>query len=178
MCYILTKLWVEFRMWMNLFFANTTPFPLIMPSAPSQADSEVEEVPPPELSVEEAWCGAEGPASIAELALEQRGVHYPLVQHHCLLASLLNAAMTFSLKVKPLNLFDSKVRGRSHWHKYPNTIWLHLSYTNIKNVSGFQRSIHYLDYNFFFFYCLNVIHLMETSMFNVYRPLWLTWILP
>uniref|UniRef100_A0A3Q3WCN4 Uncharacterized protein n=1 Tax=Mola mola TaxID=94237 RepID=A0A3Q3WCN4_MOLML len=73
-----------------------------------EVDSAVEEVSPPELSVEEAWCGADGPASIAELALEQRGVHYPLVQHHCLLASLLHAAMTFSLKVKPLSLFDSK----------------------------------------------------------------------
>uniref|UniRef100_A0A8C2Z3W0 RAB3 GTPase activating protein subunit 2 (non-catalytic) n=1 Tax=Cyclopterus lumpus TaxID=8103 RepID=A0A8C2Z3W0_CYCLU len=73
-----------------------------------EADSAVEDVAPPELSAEEAWCGAEGPASLAELALEQRGVHYPLVQHHCLLASLLHAAMTFSLKVKPLSLFDSK----------------------------------------------------------------------
>ncbi|XP_055361414.1 rab3 GTPase-activating protein non-catalytic subunit isoform X4 [Betta splendens] len=72
------------------------------------ADSAVEEVPAPELSVEEVWCGAEGPASIAELALEQRGVHYPLVQHHCLLGSLLHAAMTFNLKVKPLSLFDNK----------------------------------------------------------------------
>uniref|UniRef100_A0A8C2XCZ3 RAB3 GTPase activating protein subunit 2 (non-catalytic) n=1 Tax=Cyclopterus lumpus TaxID=8103 RepID=A0A8C2XCZ3_CYCLU len=71
-----------------------------------EADSAVEDVAPPELSAEEAWCGAEGPASLAELALEQRGVHYPLVQHHCLLASLLHAAMTFSLKVKPLSLFD------------------------------------------------------------------------
>ncbi|KAM3870837.1 rab3 GTPase-activating protein non-catalytic subunit [Diretmus argenteus] len=73
-----------------------------------EADSAVEEVPPPLLCVEEVWCGAEGPASIAELALEQRGVHYPLVQHHCLLASLLHAAMTFNLRVKPLSLFDSK----------------------------------------------------------------------
>ncbi|XP_030574054.1 rab3 GTPase-activating protein non-catalytic subunit isoform X2 [Archocentrus centrarchus] len=72
------------------------------------ADSAVEEVSAPELSIEEAWCGAEGPASIAELALEQRGVHYPLVQHHCLLASLLHAAMTFNVKVKPFGLFDSK----------------------------------------------------------------------
>uniref|UniRef100_A0A8D3DD68 RAB3 GTPase activating protein subunit 2 (non-catalytic) n=1 Tax=Scophthalmus maximus TaxID=52904 RepID=A0A8D3DD68_SCOMX len=85
----------------------------------TQADSAVEEVSPPELSIEEAWCGAEGPASIAELALEQRGVHYPLVQHHCLLASLLNAAMTFSVKVKPLSLFDSKVRElHRQTHKY------------------------------------------------------------
>uniref|UniRef100_A0A3P8X8D0 RAB3 GTPase activating protein subunit 2 (non-catalytic) n=1 Tax=Esox lucius TaxID=8010 RepID=A0A3P8X8D0_ESOLU len=73
-----------------------------------EADSGVEEVTPPELCVEEVWGGAEGPASIAELALEQKGVHYPLVQHHCLLASLLHAAMTFGLRVKPLSLFDSK----------------------------------------------------------------------
>ncbi|XP_061699149.1 rab3 GTPase-activating protein non-catalytic subunit [Syngnathoides biaculeatus] len=73
-----------------------------------EADSAVAEVPPPELSAEEVWCAAEGPASIAELALEQKGVHYPLVQHHCLLASLLHAALTFTLKVKPLSLFDSK----------------------------------------------------------------------
>ncbi|KAF0044808.1 hypothetical protein F2P81_003966 [Scophthalmus maximus] len=87
-----------------------------------EADSAVEEVSPPELSIEEAWCGAEGPASIAELALEQRGVHYPLVQHHCLLASLLNAAMTFSVKVKPLSLFDSK--GKNAFFRDLTTIQL------------------------------------------------------
>ncbi|XP_078145700.1 rab3 GTPase-activating protein non-catalytic subunit isoform X1 [Centroberyx gerrardi] len=87
-----------------------------------EADSGVEEVAPPELGVEEAWCGAEGPASIAELALEQRGVHYPLVQHHCLLASLLHAAMTFSLRVKPLSLFDSK--GKNAFFRDLTTIQL------------------------------------------------------
>uniref|UniRef100_A0A8C4H929 RAB3 GTPase activating protein subunit 2 (non-catalytic) n=1 Tax=Dicentrarchus labrax TaxID=13489 RepID=A0A8C4H929_DICLA len=87
-----------------------------------EADSAVEEVPAPELSVEEAWFGAEGPASIAELALEQRGVHYPLVQHHCLLASLLHSAMTFSLKVKPLSLFDSK--GKNAFFRDLTTIQL------------------------------------------------------
>ncbi|XP_064195807.1 rab3 GTPase-activating protein non-catalytic subunit [Anguilla rostrata] len=74
-----------------------------------EADAGTDEVPPPELCVEEVWGGAEGPASIAELALEQKGVHYPLVQHHCLLASVLHASMTFRLRgVKPLSLFDSK----------------------------------------------------------------------
>ncbi|XP_054470240.1 rab3 GTPase-activating protein non-catalytic subunit isoform X4 [Anoplopoma fimbria] len=87
-----------------------------------EADSAVEEVSAPELSVEEAWCGAEGPESLAELALEQRGVHYPLVQHHCLLASLLHAAMTFSLKVKPLSLFDSK--GKNAFFRDLTTIQL------------------------------------------------------
>lgn len=79
-----------------------------------QADSGVEGVSAPELSVEEVWSGAEGPPSIAELALEQKGIYYPLVQHHWLLTSLLHAAMTFKVKVKPLSLFDSKVRTHSH----------------------------------------------------------------
>ncbi|KAF3844617.1 hypothetical protein F7725_007780 [Dissostichus mawsoni] len=87
-----------------------------------EADSAVEEVSAPELSMEEAWCGAEGPASLAEMALEQRGVHYPLVQHHCLVASLLHAAMTFSLKVKPLSLFDSK--GKNAFFRDLTTIQL------------------------------------------------------
>uniref|UniRef100_A0A672HQC8 RAB3 GTPase activating protein subunit 2 (non-catalytic) n=1 Tax=Salarias fasciatus TaxID=181472 RepID=A0A672HQC8_SALFA len=87
-----------------------------------EVDSAVEEVAAPELSVEEAWSGAEGPASIAELALEQRGVHYPLVQHHCLLATLMHAAMTFSLKVKPLSLFDSK--GKNAFFRDLTTIQL------------------------------------------------------
>ncbi|XP_076604712.1 rab3 GTPase-activating protein non-catalytic subunit isoform X1 [Chaetodon auriga] len=86
------------------------------------ADSAVEEVSAPELSVEEAWCNAEGPVSIAELALEQKGVHYPLVQHHCLLASLLHAAMTFTLRVKPLSLFDSK--GKNAFFRDLTTIQL------------------------------------------------------
>ncbi|XP_047677207.1 rab3 GTPase-activating protein non-catalytic subunit isoform X2 [Tachysurus fulvidraco] len=74
----------------------------------SKADSGVEEASVPEVCVEEVWGSVEGPASIAELALQQRPVHYPLVQHHCLLASLLHAAMSFSLRLKPLSLFDTK----------------------------------------------------------------------
>uniref|UniRef100_A0A671LU71 Rab3 GTPase-activating protein non-catalytic subunit-like n=1 Tax=Sinocyclocheilus anshuiensis TaxID=1608454 RepID=A0A671LU71_9TELE len=73
-----------------------------------EADSAVEQVSAPDMCVEEVWGGAEGPVSIVELALDQRSVHYPLVQHHCVLASLLQAAMTFSLRLKPLSLFDSK----------------------------------------------------------------------
>uniref|UniRef100_A0A3B5LVI7 RAB3 GTPase activating protein subunit 2 (non-catalytic) n=1 Tax=Xiphophorus couchianus TaxID=32473 RepID=A0A3B5LVI7_9TELE len=87
-----------------------------------EADSAMEEIPTPELSVEEVWSGAEGPASIAELALEQRGVHYPLVQHHWLLALLLHAAMSFSVKVKPLSLFDSK--GKNAFFRDLTTIQL------------------------------------------------------
>uniref|UniRef100_A0A8C9U9H0 RAB3 GTPase activating protein subunit 2 (non-catalytic) n=1 Tax=Scleropages formosus TaxID=113540 RepID=A0A8C9U9H0_SCLFO len=87
-----------------------------------EADASIEEVSPPELSVEEVWVGADGPASIAELALEQRTVHYPLVQHHCLLASLLHATMTFGVRVKPLSLFDSK--GKNAFFRDLTTIQL------------------------------------------------------
>lgn len=73
-----------------------------------EADSGVEEVSAPDVCVEEVWSAADGPISIVELAMDQRSVHYPLVQHHCVLASLLHAAMTFSLRLKPLSLFDSK----------------------------------------------------------------------
>ncbi|XP_038148632.1 rab3 GTPase-activating protein non-catalytic subunit isoform X3 [Cyprinodon tularosa] len=87
-----------------------------------EADSAMEEVRAPELSVEEVWSGAEGPASIAQLALEQRGVHYPLVQHHWLLASILHAAMSFTVKVKPLSQFDSK--GKNAFFRDLTTIQL------------------------------------------------------
>ncbi|XP_041927683.1 rab3 GTPase-activating protein non-catalytic subunit isoform X2 [Alosa sapidissima] len=87
-----------------------------------EADACVEEESAPMLCVEEVWGCAEGPVSLAELALEQRGVHYPLVQHQCLLASLLHAAMTFGLKVKPLSLFDSK--GKNAFFRDLTTIQL------------------------------------------------------
>lgn len=125
MCHILysTVLTVSF----HTFFAGTLPRLLTSPvTFSTQADSAVEEVPAPELSVEEAWCGAEGPASIAELALEQKAPHYPLVQHHCLLASLLYAAMTFGLKLKPLSLFDSKVRRRTATHAAKEKLNFHV----------------------------------------------------
>lgn len=85
----------------------------LTPCSLVQADSGVEKVSTPGLCVEEVWSGAEGPPSIADLALEQKGIYYPLVQHHWLLTSLLYAALTFKVKTKPLSLFDSKVRTDS-----------------------------------------------------------------
>lgn len=65
----------------------------------------------PVLDTEDAWLSAEGPAAIVELALEQKPVHYPLVQHHSVLCAVLSAVARFALRaVKPLALFDSKVR--------------------------------------------------------------------
>lgn len=64
----------------------------------------------PVLDTEDAWLAVEGPISIVELALEQKHIHYALVEHHSILCSMLYAVMRFSLKtVKPLSLFDSKV---------------------------------------------------------------------
>ncbi|MBN3305707.1 RBGPR protein, partial [Amia calva] len=88
-----------------------------------EADAGRDEVPPPALSVEEVWGGVEGPSSMLELALEQRSVHYPLVQHHALLAALLFAAMTFNIRpARPLGLFDSK--GKNAFFKDLTSIQL------------------------------------------------------
>lgn len=76
----------------------------------AQADISRDEMQVPVLDTEDAWLSVEGPVSIVELALEQKPIHYPLVEHHSILCSILYASMRFSLKsVKPLALFDSKV---------------------------------------------------------------------
>lgn len=64
----------------------------------------------PVLDSEDAWVSVEGPVSIVELALEQKRICYPLVEHQFVLCTILYAIMRLSLKaVKPLSLFDSKV---------------------------------------------------------------------
>uniref|UniRef100_A0A8I3Q9Y9 RAB3 GTPase activating non-catalytic protein subunit 2 n=1 Tax=Canis lupus familiaris TaxID=9615 RepID=A0A8I3Q9Y9_CANLF len=74
-----------------------------------EADVSRDEMQVPVLDTEDAWLSVEGPISIVELALEQKHIHYPLVEHHSVLCSILYAVMRFSLKtVKPLSLFDSK----------------------------------------------------------------------
>lgn len=107
----------------------------LTPCSVVQADSGVEGVTVPELSVEEVWSGAEGPPSIADLALEQKGIYYPLVQHHWLLTCLLHAAMTFKVKAKPLSLFDSKVRRESHLL----TCWICVFVSLHSNSAPFSR---------------------------------------
>lgn len=75
-----------------------------------QADVSSDEMQAPVLDTEDAWVSVEGPVSIVELALEQKRIHYPLVEHQFVLCTILYAIMRFSLKsVKPLSLFDSKV---------------------------------------------------------------------
>lgn len=64
----------------------------------------------PVLDTEDAWASVEGQISLVELALEQKHIHYPLVEHQSVLCTILYGIMKFSLKsVKPLSLFDSKV---------------------------------------------------------------------
>uniref|UniRef100_A0A8C6QFB1 RAB3 GTPase activating protein subunit 2 n=1 Tax=Nannospalax galili TaxID=1026970 RepID=A0A8C6QFB1_NANGA len=90
---------------------------------PPQADISRDEMQVPVLDTEDAWLSVEGPISIVELALEQKPIHYPLVEHHSILCSILYAAMRFSLKsVKPLTLFDSK--GKNAFFKDLTSIQL------------------------------------------------------
>lgn len=88
-----------------------------------EADVSRDEMQVPVLDTEDAWLGVEGPISIVELALEQKHIHYPLVEHHSVLCSILYAIMRFSLKsVKPLALFDSK--GKNAFFKDLTSIQL------------------------------------------------------
>ncbi|PKU39333.1 rab3 gtpase-activating protein non-catalytic subunit isoform x2 [Limosa lapponica baueri] len=77
----------------------------------------------PVLDTEDAWVSVEGPVSIVELALEQKRIHYPLVEHQFMLCTILYAIMRFSMKsVKPLSLFDSK--GKNAFFKDLTSIQL------------------------------------------------------
>uniref|UniRef100_A0A8D0WYR6 Rab3 GTPase-activating protein non-catalytic subunit n=1 Tax=Sus scrofa TaxID=9823 RepID=A0A8D0WYR6_PIG len=88
-----------------------------------EADVSRDEMPVPVLDTEDAWLAVEGPTSIVELALDQKPVHYPLVEHHSVLCAVLCAITRFSLKaVKPLSLFDSK--GKNAFFKDLTSIQL------------------------------------------------------
>ncbi|XP_068531185.1 rab3 GTPase-activating protein non-catalytic subunit [Anas acuta] len=88
-----------------------------------EADVSSDEMQAPVLDTEDAWMSVEGPVSIVELALEQKRIHYPLVEHQFVLCTILYAIMRFSLKsVKPLSLFDSK--GKNAFFKDLTSIQL------------------------------------------------------
>ncbi|XP_023586739.1 rab3 GTPase-activating protein non-catalytic subunit isoform X5 [Trichechus manatus latirostris] len=88
-----------------------------------EADVSRDEMQAPVLDTEDAWLSVEGPISLVELALEQKHIHYPLVEHHSVLCSILYAVMRFALKaVKPLSLFDSK--GKNAFFKDLTSIQL------------------------------------------------------
>ncbi|XP_006022403.1 rab3 GTPase-activating protein non-catalytic subunit isoform X2 [Alligator sinensis] len=88
-----------------------------------EADIRSDEMHAPILDTEDAWVSVEGPVSIIELALEQKRIHYPLVEHHSILCTILYGIMRFSLKsMKPLSLFDSK--GKNAFFKDLSSIQL------------------------------------------------------
>ncbi|XP_063775203.1 rab3 GTPase-activating protein non-catalytic subunit isoform X2 [Pseudophryne corroboree] len=88
-----------------------------------EADVSSDEMSAPLLEVEDAWVSVEGPSSIVELALEQKHIHYPLVEHQFVFCFIMYAVMWFSLKsVKPLALFDSK--GKNAFFKDLTSIQL------------------------------------------------------
>ncbi|XP_053315627.1 rab3 GTPase-activating protein non-catalytic subunit isoform X2 [Spea bombifrons] len=104
---------------MTTFLGNCTDLIQTM----MEADVGSEEMHAPILELEDAWVSVEGPSSIVELALEQKHIHYPLVEHHFVLCAILYAVMRFSLKsVKPLALFDSK--GKNAFFKDLTSIQL------------------------------------------------------
>ncbi|XP_062980165.1 rab3 GTPase-activating protein non-catalytic subunit [Elgaria multicarinata webbii] len=88
-----------------------------------EADVRSDEMQLPVLDTEDAWVSVEGQISLVELALEQKHIHYPLVEHQSVLCTLLYGIMKFSLKsVKPLSLFDSK--GKNAFFKDLTSIQL------------------------------------------------------
>lgn len=88
-----------------------------------EADVRKDEMQLPVLDTEDAWVSAEGQISLVELALEQKHIHYPLVEHQSVLCTILYGIMKFSLKsVKPLSLFDSK--GKNAFFKDLTSIQL------------------------------------------------------
>ena len=61
--------------------------------------------------MEDLWQNLKGPTSLAELATDQREANYGLIRHHYHLAIVMHATLVFTMKsVKPLSLFDTKVR--------------------------------------------------------------------
>ncbi|KAF7253217.1 Rab3 GTPase-activating protein non-catalytic subunit [Varanus komodoensis] len=88
-----------------------------------EADVRSDEMQLPVLDTEDAWVSVEGQISLVELALEQKHIHYPLVEHQSVLCTVLYGIMKFSLKsVKPLSLFDSK--GKNAFFKDLTSIQL------------------------------------------------------
>ena len=63
------------------------------------------------MNIEDVWQHTQGPTSLVELAMEQKATNVALVQHHHYLCLILHSMLVLSLKsVKPMSLFDTKVR--------------------------------------------------------------------
>ncbi|XP_041353023.1 rab3 GTPase-activating protein non-catalytic subunit-like isoform X2 [Gigantopelta aegis] len=78
------------------------------------ANCEMNEVPV--FNLEPIWQHIHGPASLGELAVDQKPVNYHLTRHHYHLAVIVHAILVFNMKsVKVLSLFDSK--GKNSFFK-------------------------------------------------------------
>ncbi|PIO33382.1 hypothetical protein AB205_0088640, partial [Aquarana catesbeiana] len=122
-----------------------------------EADVSSEEMLAPVLEVEDSWVAMEGPNSIVELALEQKHIHYPLVEHQYVLSAIMYAIMKFSLKsVKPLSLFDSK--GKNAFFKDLTSIQLLPSGDMDPSIVSLRQQVS-MTGSFFFYvtYCCCII---------------------
>ncbi|XP_021378713.1 rab3 GTPase-activating protein non-catalytic subunit-like isoform X1 [Mizuhopecten yessoensis] len=71
------------------------------------ANCEANEVPV--FNIEHLWQDVRGPASLVELAIDQKSTNYGLLRLHYQLAVMMHAMLVFGMKsVKVLSLFDSK----------------------------------------------------------------------
>ncbi|XP_029643164.1 rab3 GTPase-activating protein non-catalytic subunit isoform X2 [Octopus sinensis] len=72
-----------------------------------KANCEADEVPV--FNIEPLWQTIRGPASLVELAVDQKATNYGLLLHHYLLCQFMYAILKFGLKsIKVLSLFDCK----------------------------------------------------------------------
>lgn len=72
-----------------------------------EANCEANEVPV--FNIEHLWQDVRGPASLVELAIDQKSTNYGLLRLHYQLAVMMHAILVFGMKsVKVLSLFDSK----------------------------------------------------------------------
>ncbi|GAB1601306.1 rab3 GTPase-activating protein non-catalytic subunit-like isoform X2 [Argonauta hians] len=72
-----------------------------------KANCEADEVPV--FNIEPLWQTVRGPASLVELAVDQKATNYGLLLHHYLLCQFMYAILKFGLKsIKVLSLFDCK----------------------------------------------------------------------
>uniref|UniRef100_A0A4W3KEE8 RAB3 GTPase activating protein subunit 2 (non-catalytic) n=1 Tax=Callorhinchus milii TaxID=7868 RepID=A0A4W3KEE8_CALMI len=103
-----------------------------------EAEVSRDEMREPCLDIEDSWLSVEGPTSIVDLALEQRHVHYPLVQHHYILCVIMYAIMLFGMKsVKLFSLFDN--RGKTAFFKDLVSIQLLPSGDMDPNIVSFRQ---------------------------------------
>ncbi|XP_033735108.1 rab3 GTPase-activating protein non-catalytic subunit-like [Pecten maximus] len=72
-----------------------------------EANCEANEVPV--FNIEHLWQDVRGPASLVELAIDQKTTNYGLLRLHYQLAVMMHAILVFGMKsVKVLSLFDTK----------------------------------------------------------------------